>query len=144
MAYGNWGAIVKRNGERVRTHEDATPYAEETTEPGYWQAFGRAFDEKLNPHHAVLGGQRLRLCGYKCYPRLFVDGQERDLAGWLDVDHGSEMGERVFDGEIDGYRFHAEESENFVDLELTEPDGTKWEARCGYCYGAGFEDGEDE
>ena len=31
------------------------------------------------------------------------------------------------------------DGENMIDLELTEPDGSKWAARCGYCYGAGFE-----
>ena len=37
MAYSNWGAFVFKNGVRMPTHEDATPYREEKNTPRYLQ-----------------------------------------------------------------------------------------------------------
>lgn len=168
MAYGNWGAFVYRNGERMREWEDATPYKERVYSPGYHQAFGvariyRAEDgtvavdkrqeDDLRPQHAVLGDQRVRLCGYKYVPRLFVDGKVVDLdqyglaasdEPWTDAkgairhDFKEFMGDLCLDGAE--YRIHAVLTDNFVDLELEQPDGVKWTARCGYAYGAGHMD----
>ena len=144
MAYGNWGAFVRRNGKREKQWEDATPYREQELEPGYHQAFRRP--EGFNPHHAVLGKDRVRLCGYKCYPRLYVDGESRDLEPFATEFTEDKVGDETFKnvteyaGAIDGYEFRASLSENFVDLWLKEPDGTVWTATCGYEYGAGHGD----
>ena len=158
-AYGNWGAWVFRNGERIPEWEDNTPYHETELIAGYWQAFGR--NETVSPHHAVLGQQRMRLCGYKHEPTLFLDGKEVDMkqyvkeglweheewehngtthpAYWsLDGDEG------FIDGDIEGYHFTARTfNGNMIDLRLVEPDGTAWTSRCGYGYGAGCMDDED-
>lgn len=130
MAYGNWGAFVYRNGERMRQWEDNTPYRESDLPSGYWQAFVQP-DKNIGTHHAVLGEKRVRLCGYKCYPVLFIDGARIDEGQYAD-------GIIVLDGER--YKFSIDRDDNMVDLELTEPDGTEWTARCGYEYGAGHMD----
>jgi len=153
MAYGNWGAFVYRNGERAREHEDATPYKEKEYAPGYHQAFGIARVEvvdgqpvavkkpeaDLRVYHATLGAGRVRLCGYKAYPTLFVDGAQVELTPF-----GREPDEygdpREYAGTVEGHEFTASLRMNFVDLYLKEPDGTTWTATCGYEYGAGHMD----
>lgn len=104
MAYGNWGAFVFREGERMPAWEDNTPFRESEALAGYWQAFARGRTEdvpsvlagaieggprspfthassgfEINPHHAVLGDKGLRLCGYKSYPRLYNGGAQIDM-----------------------------------------------------------------
>lgn len=120
MAYGNWGAFVYRNGKRAKDHEDASFRK---------NAYGRD-DVK----HAVLGGGRVRLCGYKCYPELFVDGEERELKWKGGVSH------QELSGSVEGFDWSAEMTENMVHLYLREPDGTVWSASCGFEHGAGFDD----
>ena len=148
MAYGNWGAFVYRNGERMRDWEDQSPYQETTLVSGYHQAFGMQVGKdgqvtkaergrELGPHHAVLGQQRIRLCGYKCYPVLLVDGKRVELEPYC-LNPGEDYEEHK--GEIDGYVFTSERGENSVHLYLREPDGTVWTSTCGYEMGAGFED----
>ena len=77
MAYGNWGGNVFKNGIRQKYREDNTPYKEKENKPGYHQAFGRR--EGLDPHHAVLGNGRVRLCGYKSNTRLYLEGKLIDI-----------------------------------------------------------------
>lgn len=162
MAYGNWGAFVYRNGERAKQWEDATPYKETEYMPGYGQAFGIARltigedgdpvpvmkpADELRAHHAVLGKDRVRLCGYKCYPRLYVDGEKREMEPFATLftetmlnDGKTYKDVEEYKGEIDGYQFTASLRDNFVDLYLKEPDGTAWTGTCGYEYGAGHMD----
>ena len=66
MAYGNYGAIVTKNGERCPDREDNTPYKEGDMQAGYHQAFLRS--EGADPHHAVIGDGDIRLCAHKTYP----------------------------------------------------------------------------
>src|SRR6266567_329089 len=152
MAYGNWGAYVYRHGERQRDREDATPYQEIALPPGYWQAFasGRA-DGSVNPHHAVLGGGRIRWCGHKSEPVLYLDGVRMDgqemrrrYATHLEQDEEGylwETEETIYQGEIEGYRFRAIPfNGNMLDLELIDADGTLWQARAGYAFGAGYQE----
>lgn len=138
MAYGNWGAFVFRNGERMRAWEDNTPFLETSREAGYHQAFGianltaamtaqatgetipadalldRAND--LGPHHASLGGSNVRLCGYKAAPRLYVNGERVDLApfvtetydSWTGADGVTHHDGSEWEGAIEGHRFRAE------------------------------------
>lgn len=147
MAYGNWGAWVFRNGELMEQWSDQTPYRESELAAGYLQAFGRR--EGLNPHHAVLGEKRVRLCGYKSSPSLFLDGEAVDLKPFVTnvYDTWTAQDGTVYEdadewaGEIEGYRFGATfNQENMIDLWLIEPDGTRWTSRCGYEYGAGHDD----
>ena len=139
MAYGNWGGNVFRNGERMTNWEDQTPYKETEVAAGYAQAFLRNA-VGLNPHHAVLGDKRVRFCGYKSHPVLFVDGNEVDLAPY-----SKGKPEDYFapgEGEIEGYKFHwtMDDSPEMVNLTLIEPDGTEWIGFSGYGMGAGFDD----
>lgn len=142
MAYGNWGGNVFRNGERMTNWEDQTPYKESEVAAGYAQAFLRSA-EGFNPHHAVLGEKRVRLCGYKSYARLFVDGQEVDLAPYEKRTEDMKAWDRAPGyGEIDGYKFQwtTRSDPERVDLSLVEPDGTLWSGFSGFGMGAGYED----
>ncbi|TXH42367.1 MAG: hypothetical protein E6Q97_35855 [Desulfurellales bacterium] len=155
MAYGNWGAYVYKNGERQTNREDNTPYQEDELQAGYWQAFGgnnedgtrASTNSKLHCTHASLGNGPFRLCGYKSFPMIYWEGKEVDDkpyqkgtgAGtddwnWYDSDG--------IEGELNGYKFKAypSDSPEAVNLELTEPDGTKWKGKSGYCMGAGHDD----
>lgn len=147
MAYGNWGAFVYRNGKRMRFHEDATPYKEHKV-PGYHQAFGLSAsfdndgevefykDNELSAHHAVLGSDRVRLCGYKHLPYLYVDGEKVPLDQY--VLKGEWPDDRTYEGMYEDYYFWAEEyNGNMLELVLIEPDGSHWRSTCGYMYGAG-------
>jgi hypothetical protein len=145
MAYGNWGAFVYKNGKRQKTHEDNTPYMETELESGYWQAFMRAKDNRINCHHAVMGDgeSAIRLCGYKCYPVLFDKGEEIDLKQFYsgDLEHGKYLPDD-YDLEFK-YKDHEitiSRSDNFVDLWMKTPDGDVWNSHCGYEYGAGHDD----
>lgn len=132
MAYGNWGAFVYKDGVRMQAWEDQTPYKETQLENGYWQAFGRT--EGINPHHAVLGEGRVRLCGYKCYPALFLDGGKIDIEGLYD----DEISEQ--EGQLEGYNWSYSKEDNAIELRLVCPDGSVWHSRCGYGIGAGYEE----
>lgn len=137
MAYGNWGAFVYKDGQRMQGWEDQTPYKEEILAPGYHQVFGLV--EGLNPHHAVLGSSRVRLCGYKSYPVLFLDGKEVTLDEFKIGESDSE--ECEWSGKIADHVFTAREyNGNMLDLYLKEPGGSVWNATCGYEYGAGHMD----
>lgn len=151
MAYGNWGAFVYRNGERMREWEDQTPYQEQRLVPGYHQAFGllpdaqtgevaKRTESDLRTHHAVLGQQRVRLCGYKCYAVLFIDGKRVEDLTPYELPGDPDAYSKDINGEFEGYEFRAEHEANFVALYLREPDGTVWTSRCGYEYGSGHMD----
>lgn len=122
MAYANWGAIVYRNGERVRSHEDLTLGVGGKT------------------YHAVLGDGHVRLCGYKDLPVLYV-GEEcvpTDEYATGPIAAGEYCAD--ISGSVDGYEFSATQpSDGMVDLYLREPDGTVWTSTCGFKYGAGWE-----
>lgn len=159
MAYGNYGAIVRRNGERMGTHEDQTPYREAELEAGYHQAFGR-LETELSPHHAVLGSGKVRLCAHKTSPILYLNGERVPIRAfsenWKSIDYGSkeENGswlneeehfseETAALGTIEDCIFKiwmgGDPRRNTLHLRLTEPDGTHWEAESAYEYGAGHD-----
>ena len=118
MAYSNWGAFVYCNGERRKDKEDVGVFE----------------------YHAVLGDGEIRLCGYKCYPKLLrlIDGKadEIDLSQFQCGDTTS------YRGVIDGHVFEAyqNEDDNMLGLNLIEPDGKEWTSTCGFEYGAGHMD----
>jgi hypothetical protein len=155
MAYGNWGAFVYKNGERQTEWEDNTPYRENELIAGYWQAFGRKEDgERISPHHAVLGKDRVRVCGHKAYFMLYLDGKEVEdtdqyLVSGYDTDEDTneklyDADKALYQGEVEGYKFRAQMFDgNMIDLELIEPDGTCWQSRCGYAFGAGWPDNSE-
>lgn len=161
MAYSNWGAFVYKDGKRRKNREDVAVFNDDESEyPSGVRIFANILknrakygDDEQGPpfyehsHHAVLGDLEVRLCGYKSWPELYStdkdgkvtqhtlpeapdDGYERDGEGDLEID-----------GKIWHWKFHQYDG-NMVDLELTEPDGSKWTSTCGYMYGAGFEEEE--
>lgn len=144
MAYGNYGAMVFKNGERQQDREDNIPYEESESDSGYYLAFARR-KEGLNVHHATMGNGIVRFCAYKSYPCLYVNGEELVIDQFRTDGHDSndwDFYSHVFQGEIEGYKFKAmkgNDSYEFVDLQLIEPDGTEWLGRSGYCFGSGHE-----
>ncbi|MCY0863973.1 MAG: hypothetical protein OWQ57_03390 [Sulfobacillus sp.] len=141
MAYGNWGGFVFKNGERMPDWEDQPPYHETEWTAGYAQAF--LSDKGRNPYHAVRGKKRVRLCGYKDSPVLFVDGQQVDLTPYKQrTPEMSPLEPADGAGEIDGYRFEwfYDSDPARVDLTLVEPDGPVWSGFSGYGMGAGYDD----
>ena len=118
MAYGNWGAFVYRNGDRMEGYEDKDGY------------------------HAELEGKLVVLRGYKCYPSLEVDGKSVDIDDYAVKSSSSNPEYKGIIEAADGeYEFSATMyNDNMVDLYLREPDGTVWESTCGYAYGAGWMD----
>jgi hypothetical protein len=140
LAYGNWGGRAYRNGEHQPAHEDSTPHREGDVQAGYWQAFGRR--EGLDPHHVSLGAMRLRLCAYKSFPVLYVDGEKVSLDPYT-TERMDDLGFKTSGyGEIDGYRFAWVQNTDpdRVNLMLIEPDGKIWTGFSGYCMGAGYDD----
>jgi hypothetical protein len=118
VAYSNYGGFVFRDGERMPGYEDAV-----------------LIDSM---YHVILGNGRVRLCGYKSWPVLFVDGKEVSLAPYTTEEGFPGCGQ----GEIDGYKFGWEQDDDpeKVDLWLKEPDGTMWTGFSGYAMGAGWWD----
>lgn len=152
MAYGNWGAFVYKDGVRQSNREDNTPFHEDELEAGYWQAFAGNNEDgtrvttgkKIHCHHASLGDGEFRLCGYKSYPRIFLKGEEIEIEKY--AIGGASEGWNWWDsqgisGEIEGFKFSAHPFSNpeRVELELIQPDGTKWTGKSGYCIGSGHE-----
>lgn len=131
MAYGNWGAFVRKDGARSRAHEDAEAF------PGTDIGMGGTL-------HAVLGDGRVRLGGWKHHPVLVVDGAEVDLSPYAvppQDDRDRLDGDGDYEGSVHGFLFTAAMYEGrMVDLGLAEPDGTVWTATCGFEYGAGWMD----
>ena len=146
MAYGNYGGNVFKNGKRMRNHEDNTPYREGELKAGYWQAWGK--QEGLSAHHATLGKERVRFCGYKTDPVLYLDGQQVDLEPYVTEREDKWYGEEPVagQGEIEGYKFRWDlDTDPYkLNLWLTEPDGTEWTGFSGYAMGAGYEDEDEE
>ena len=127
VAYGNCGGNVFRNGVRMKNHEDAIPYHENEM----WNFHKDLF-------YSVLGEKRVRLCGYKVYPVLFLDEVNVDIGAMegVDAEEGS--------GDLEGYHFEwSYDGESKLTLRLVEPDGTEWTGFSGYAMGAGWEE-EDE
>lgn len=161
MAYSNWGAFVYRDGKRRRDCEDVPVFGDRSAELAAGSAV-RIFVNLLklkeagrlesspwwqHAHHAVLGDGAVRLCGYKSYPELWVvrDGAPEKVA--IDWDPWSPESPHGYlqAGQIDGYKWQAEAccDPEAVELLLTEPDGTTWSARSGYCIGAGHDEDPD-
>lgn len=154
MAYGNWGAYVYKNGERQKNREDNTPYKEDELEAGYWQAFGGNNKDgtrigtkaELYCTHASLGSGPFRLCGYKSYPIIYWEGNSIDYEqyriGNTPKEDWNWWESEGIEGELNGYKFKAtpDSDPEAVNLELIEPDGTKWTGKSGYCMGAGYDD----
>lgn len=170
MAYSNWGAFVYRNGVRQRDCEDVPVFGDRDAEVAVpsgarifvnilkaREKYGPVADTGGSPwweraHHAVLGRGKVRLCGYKSTPEIWVVESDEAIARTNIADY--RIDKEKADGEwqwyesegisgaIDGYTFIAtpEQEPEAVSLRLTEPDGTVWTARCGYCIGAGHED----
>jgi len=156
MAYSNWGATVYRNNERRNDKEDVGVFdTDEAGIPSSMRIFANILKNREkgddawenHSHHAVLGDDAVRLCGYKAHPELWCikDGKVEkielpepnyDKDEWELED---QSGEVEIDEKVWKWKFYQYDG-NMIDLFLTEPDGTVWNSTCGYCYGAGFEE----
>lgn len=140
MAYSDYRALVFRNGKRQPEKEDTSPYNH--TEPYYDDfqhtlAFDLSRDSSFDMYHAVLGDQRMRLCGYKSRTHLFFDGRRVDLKEYIvnDEARSSDI-KKHYMGEIEGYEFQAilyeDDYEWILSLFLKESNGTYWYTTCTY------------
>ena len=77
------GAFVYKNGERRTDREDVAPFSDRRRGCHLRLAFGKSattagkyggdkYPAWERCRHAVLGDDAVRLCGYKCYPELWV------------------------------------------------------------------------
>ena len=158
MAYSNWGAFVYKNGERRVDKEDVGVF--DTDEVAIQnsgmrifinllktQKAGTADDWSKHSHHAVLGDNIVRLCGYKASPELWCirNGITEQIVlpqAKEDNDDGelhNQSGEVKTDNKNWKWWFNQFDG-NMLDLRLIEPDGSEWTSRCGYCYGAGWKE----
>ena len=150
MAYSNWGAFVTKNRIRRKDREDIGAFdTDESNLPSSMRIFANILkrreqncNEDYNrSYHAVLGDGPVRLCGYKNHPRLFaifnneveeVELPEPDEEEWETDGHG----ELIVNSKRYKWQFEQYDG-NMIRLKLEEPDGSIWESKCGYCYGAG-------
>lgn len=100
---------------------------------------------ELIPNADVLGGGRLRIVPKRCHAslmRFWTDektGEESSLE-YINLDPFQHLRRPEWRGEFEGYQFVIVEYENYttghqwVDMELIEPDGTRWEGTSGYHY----------
>ena len=165
MAYSNWGAFVYKDGARRKDREDVGVFDDDEKDvPSGLRIFANIIkgrekygsDPSAQPwfedsHHAVLGDGPVRLAGYKYKPELYrvaEDGTVADIGfdqfETVLGDYGTVESSR---GEFEGCTFEVlldDDTGNHIDLKLTEADGAQWTARCGYLYGAGHMDGDDD
>ena len=152
MAYSNWGAFVYKDGKRRSDKEDSGVFdTDESSCPSPLRIFAnllktqKTFPEGkapwfLHSHHAVLGDNEVRFCGYKSWAELWIchDGRpERVTLDCVNVD--ADSGEVRIEDNTWKYSYSMH-NDNMIDLELLEPDGAVWTATCGYRYGAGHMD----
>lgn len=147
MAYGDWGAVVMRNGVRLPYRENVLPYVGDDVYGSL--SIMKAFSlSDLNRHmHAVLGDGMVRLCGFKSWPILFVDGAQltdEQMNEYASRDKSWKIAtvlkNALYRGIIGDVRFAAAfvryDDHELVDLCLQE-NGNIWLARSGYNVGNG-------
>lgn len=159
MAYSNWGSKVFKDDVRRNDKEDVGVFdCDEAVYPSGARIFAnilkgreKGYPEGEQPwhehsHHAVLGDNEVRLCGYKSYPELWVmrEGKvEKFVLPEPDYDKDEwELKDQTGEVEVDGKKWKwgfSQYDSNMIDLWLHEPDGSRWHSTCGYCFGAGFE-----
>jgi hypothetical protein len=161
MAYSNWGAFVFCNGSRREDKEDVGVFdTEEGNVPSgsrIWTNLAKNISRypsadqipwHEHSHHAVLGDGKVRLCGYKNMPELWIlrgDVPERvklptdRTSTGNSLDGIPEKGTIKVDG-LEWQWWFLMYDGNMIDLKLFEPDGTVWDCTCGFEYGAGWED----
>lgn len=151
MAYSNWGAFVYKDGERRTDKEDVGVWdTEEACVPTGLRIFANILKNRVrenddwcnHSHHAVLGDGKVRLCGYKCYPYLYIWVNGKSEAISTRYEYGKCTYEDDIPIEVDGetWFYSYDTGDNSVELTLVEPDGSVWTSECGYMIGAGFED----
>lgn len=136
MAYSNYGGRVTRNGVRMMTHEDRTPYQEQE----------QPSTDYATMKHAILGSGRVRFCAHKINPELWLDRQVVNLEPYcISKDSDGEVNWRDGGGELEGHRFAwtTATDRNLVTITLVEPDGSLWLGYSGYGTGAGWDDEEE-
>ena len=149
MAYSNWGAFVYKDGKRRSDKEDVGVFdTDESSCPSALRIFANLLKTQetfpegeapwfLHSHHAVLGDDEVRLCGYKDWAELWVCSNGKPERVKLDCDEVDRYSDEVCLEEQTWKYSYITHNDNMIDLELAEPDGAVWSATCGYLYGAG-------
>jgi len=139
MGYGDYGGKVFRNGIRMRSHEDSTPFKETEIEAGYHQAF---LKQQINadPYHAILGEKEVRLCAYKLRPYIiFEDGRRISFSDTVRIFS------TIFIDDNTKYNFETFEDRFCERLDLyLEVADSKWVGFCGVSTGSGWDKEEDD
>jgi hypothetical protein len=146
MEFQCWEGIVIKNGIRRPDKEVIAPYDTEATagtqrQYRYHDYLKRFKDTNVllkdvpwhkYPHHVVLGDGPVRLCAFKDAVELWVkDGDDIREIKILDSEKG-EVRSDVVESEHGRYTFSYKRFEtSFIDMELTEPDGSIWRGRVG-------------
>lgn len=166
MAYSNWGATVLMNDKPRLDKEDVGIWdTDEANIPSSMRIFVNILkNEERNcnrpdyhSHHAVLGDGLVRLCGYKTTPSIWImdretgEGHKIELYDFksfkkegaershLNFEHRPSEGEIELNFGEDIWEYKVKRGDNYIILELVEPNGNQWWAKCGYGIGAGFD-----
>lgn len=115
MAYGDYGAFVYYNGQRVTGNEDVNHR-------------GRMY------HGIILDGDLEVLCYKQGLPTIFYKGEE---VKYYDEDEVDYFDFEPFGFEKDGYKFYFCK-DNHYEVEVTTPNGDEWRCEYDYGYCAGF------
>lgn len=115
MAYGDYGAFVYFNGNRMEKFEDCS------------------FNGNL-AHGLIQEGDISVKCYKQGLPTIFYKGDEveyyRDEVDFFEFE--------PFSYELDGYKFYFCNEDKPYIVEMTTPNGDVWRCEYDYMYGAGF------
>ena len=155
MAYSDYGAFVWKNGVRREDKEDVALFATDEETFGtssenipsgarIWASLlhrkksGELSNWITSIHHGIMGDGDIRvMCHKQGLPQIYeatedgineIQFKDADIH-WYDYN--------PIDYEYKGYKFHFESNKPYY-AEMIEPDGTKWECKYDYAYGAGF------
>lgn len=117
MAYGDYGAFVYLNGQRMESYEDSG-----------WNGH--------SAHGLIEDGDMHVICYKQGLPRIFYKDKEIE---YYDDNKVEQYGFTPFHYELDGYKFYFEDYQPYV-VEMKCPNGDEWRCEYDYFYGAGFED----
>lgn len=115
MAYGDYGAFVYLNGQRVKSYEDTS------------------YNGNL-VHGLIEDGDMHVLCYKQGLPRIFYKDKEVEY-------YGEDIGFfdfSPFHYEFNGYKFYFNNEDKPYVVEMECPNGDLWRCEYDYCYGAGF------
>ena len=116
MAYGDYGAFVYLNGNRMKEYEDCT------------------FNKNL-VHGLIQDGDISVACYKQGLPTIYYKDEKVDYYNDEEIDF---FDYEPFHYEFNGYKFYfCNENKPYV-VEMKTPNGNLWRCEYDYWYGAGF------